>query len=101
MIIVNLTPHDIHVMNEQEKVVVVIKKSGKVARLETDKEITRIVDGVPFFSTKYGIPICLNADGEQVQFPEQKANIIYIVFWPVSCRIRTSRFMATRRTGAG
>lgn len=79
MNIVNLTPHDITIMNQNKEIVAVIKKSGKVARLETVSEITRIADGVPFFSTKYGIPICLGENGEQVQFPEQKANIIYIV----------------------
>lgn len=79
MLITNLTPHDITIMNEAKEVVAIIRKSGKVARLETDKKLIRVADRVPFFATKYGIPVCLGENGEQVQFPEQKAHIIYIV----------------------
>lgn len=79
MLIVNLTPHDITIMNEVKEVVAIIRKSGKVARLETDKELIRVADRVPFFASKYGIPVCFTQDGVQVQFPEPKVHIIYIV----------------------
>lgn len=88
--IINLTPHDITILNEQKEIVSVVPTSGKIARLDSDKElITAQQQGlfeskIPFFATKYGIPYLSKVDKkgnelERVQFPTTKENIIYIV----------------------
>jgi hypothetical protein len=79
MNIVNLTPHDITIMNEEGETVRVVLASGNVARLDSDKEIVNRRDGIDFYHTSYGIPVCLNSSGKSVQFPEQKRNTIYVV----------------------
>jgi len=81
MNIVNLTPHEIVILNEQHEIVKKIPASGKVARLETEKEVAGVslVPGVLFFRTKYGIPVCMSKNNEQVQFPEREDRTIYIV----------------------
>lgn len=81
MKIINLTPHDIQIMNEDKEIVKIIPPSGKVARLESEKEIvgTSIFPGILFFKTKYGIPVLLNEFDQTFQFPPQTENKLYIV----------------------
>ncbi len=82
--IINLTPHEITILNEFKTVVMVVPPSGRIARLDSDKELLNSQKSgifqhpIPFFVSKYGIPICLK-DGEQVAFPEEQTGIIYIV----------------------
>jgi hypothetical protein len=60
MNIVNLTPHSITILNEAKEIVQVVSRSGKVARLDINKElIPAQKEGyfnhkIPFFFTKYG-----------------------------------------------
>lgn len=85
MKIVNLTPHSINILDENGNEVMLIEPSGKLARLESEKELIMaqrdrlFKHDIPFFITKYGIPVLLNALKQPVQFPEQKESIIYIV----------------------
>lgn len=93
MEIINFTPHDINIYNEDGiKIITIIKPSGKVARLDSDKEKYPETIGkqiflqhkIPFFLTKYGIPYLVKTDEkgnelERVQFPLQRDDVIYIV----------------------
>jgi hypothetical protein len=90
MNIVNLTPHSITILNEAKEIVQVVSRSGKVARLDINKElIPAQKEGyfnhkIPFFFTKYGIPYLVKLDEEgneieRCQLPGQKEGIIYIV----------------------
>lgn len=67
-----------------------ITRSMKVARLDSDKELINAQkwgiwnSPIPFYRTKYGIPILINIndEGEEIsrsQFPEMKEGTIYIV----------------------
>ncbi len=86
MQIINLTPHDITILNEDKEVVKIIPKSGKIARLDSNKERVNIFEmgkvlSIPFFVTQYGIPILLSLTDEkyQAQLPKMREDIIYIV----------------------
>jgi hypothetical protein len=94
--IINLTPHDITILNQEREVVEVILRSGKIARLDISKELivsqkeklfshhVPLTSHIPFFVTKYGIPYLstIDKDGKEIkriQFPERKEGTIYIV----------------------
>ncbi len=79
MKIVNLTPHSINIVDEYYKVIKTIEPSGKIARLETERQILRQVDGISFFVTKYGVPVLATLLDKKIQFPQEKEGIIYIV----------------------
>lgn len=92
MEIINLTPHDISILNEDLELVEIIERSMKVARLDTDKNRYPETAGkqiyrnhkIPFFLTKYGVPYLAKIDKqgnevERVQFPALQDDVIYIV----------------------
>lgn len=97
MKIINLTPHEITILNKKKEIVLVVPTSGKIAQLDSDKELIKeertyhldkddkIIEGlISFFSTQYGIPFLSKVDkeGKEVNrnqlLPIDK-NIIYIV----------------------
>jgi len=84
MQIINLTPHDITILNEQKEVVKTVLKSGKVARLDSDKIRIPTINSpnnIPFFETRYGIPVLLSLEDKNYRalLPERKTDVIYIV----------------------
>jgi hypothetical protein len=88
MRIINLTPHNINILDFDERTVITVPRSMKVARMDSDKILqTRPfcqAFDFPMFNTKYSTPYLakINDKGEELerlQFPEQKPDIIYIV----------------------
>lgn len=92
MEIINLTLHDINILNEDLELVEIVEPSMKIARLDSDKDCYPETIGkqifkkhkIPFFLTKYGIPYLAKIDEqgkelERVQFPSLQDDIIYIV----------------------
>lgn len=85
---VNLTPHEVVIMDDKKEVVRRVPKSGLQARLDTERGLFSIAeDGVMFFDVIFGKPILLDEDGQialdtnkkPVAFPEQTQNTILIV----------------------
>lgn len=86
MEIINLTPHDITILNEEKEIVQVVPQSGKFARLCSEKESISRWDicqsNIQFFITRYGAPNLLDENGEEYRFPEYETGTIYIVSGP-------------------
>lgn len=85
---VNLTPHEVVIMDDKKNVVLRVPKSGLQARLDTERRLYSIAeDGVMFFDVIFGEPVLLDADeqivldatGCRALFPEQKPDTILIV----------------------
>lgn len=72
--LINLTPHAIMVVNDEEENILTIEPSGNVARVtqSTEQLATVTVDGVV-------IPVTQNTYGELVNLPEEKAGVSFIV----------------------
>ena len=70
MKLVNLTPHVINVLNQDEVPVMDVAPSGEIARVASSSVKTGEIDGVPFFETELGVP-------EGVPSPSD--GVIYIV----------------------
>jgi hypothetical protein len=69
--IINLTPHEINIFNENgDELVMSVEPSGTIARIATERERIMYILDVPIFITKTG-----QAEG----LPEPKPGIIYIV----------------------
>ena len=66
MKIINLTPHDIHVLSIDGGTRV-IKKSGKSARVYQDRQVYKVEGKIPFTVTKFG---------EVKNLPEPRENTI-------------------------
>lgn len=97
MKIINLTPHEITILNEEKEIVMVVPMSSKIARLDSDKELIKeektyhlnkddnITEGlISFFATKYGIPFLSKVDKEgreisRSQLLPVNKDVIYIV----------------------
>ena len=83
--IINLTSHDINILDVSWELVETIKRSMKVARLDSDKILADNYNlPFPMFYTKYGIPYLAIIDEQgkelrRVQFPPYRDGIIYIV----------------------
>ena len=67
--IVNLTPHEIVVFNEQNEIIFKFPSEG-IARCKTDKSIVGYLNGVPVKKTRFGI-----IEG----LPQAQKGVAYIV----------------------
>lgn len=72
MKLVNLTPHQVNILNEDKMLVKVIEKSGEVARCSVTKKSVASEDGIVFYETVFG---------EVTGLPEKSDahDVIYIV----------------------
>jgi len=70
MNIVNLTPHELNVFNEDGQSVATIPASGQVARISVERKQIGDINGIPLFETKIGEPTGL---------PERQPDAIYVV----------------------
>lgn len=76
MNIINLTPHSINIHNEDERLIMTVEPSGKIARIGTTTVKTGHVGNVPLFETKVtGEPVVVG----DTPFPEEQLDTIYIV----------------------
>lgn len=61
MNVVNLTPHDVRIVNEAGEVVKIYPKTGQVARIDSKQVSNGDIDGVPCVKTAFTAPIDLPA----------------------------------------
>lgn len=52
--IINLTPHQINIYNEEKELVTEVAPSGVVARVSVKRGRKGAIDGIPLFVTAYG-----------------------------------------------
>jgi hypothetical protein len=67
---VNLTPHAINIYNSEKQLVMTVPPSGAVARVQTQRKLSAVYDGVEIYRTQYG-----NVEN----LPAPQKDTIYIV----------------------
>jgi hypothetical protein len=77
--IINVTPHDVKIVDDTGAVVEVFPASGFAIRLASETKQIGTVAGVPLTSTVYGEPVLITPDGEQVALPAQEEGKFFIV----------------------
>jgi len=82
MKIVNLTPHDVVIVNDNSEEIKRYPASGQVARVNTQAEPIGEVDGIQVVRTKYG-----DVDG----LPDKQPDTVYLVSLVVAQALRGSR----------
>jgi len=80
--VINLTPHDVVIVNENGEEIKRYPASGNVARVNTQSELIGEVDGIQVVRTKYG-----DVDG----LPDKKPDTVYLVSLVVAQALRGSR----------
>jgi hypothetical protein len=95
MNLVNLTPHAIHMMNENNDVIFTIPRSGQVARCETRRVMTGKIHitydndmGELYIAT---LPINKTEYGQVTGLPEPEVGTYYIVSAIVAQAVRGQR----------
>ena len=68
--LVNLTPHEVVVLNDANNVVLRVPPSGQVARVSAQEKVVGTINGVPLVKTEYG---------EVQGLPDPQQGTIYIV----------------------
>ena len=69
MELINKTPHDITILNEDGQVVRVIEPTGEAWRLEEEITFSHYEDGIPVTESRY---TCID-------LPQERENVAYIV----------------------
>lgn len=70
MTIVNLTPHTLNFLDEENKPVLTVEPSGQVARCKVNRKTVNTINGIPVNKTVFG---------KVENLPEKKEGTIYIV----------------------
>ncbi|MED4172576.1 hypothetical protein P4631_09025 [Halalkalibacterium halodurans] len=68
--VVNLTPHDVNVYDDDDNVIATYPATGQTARVETKTETVGEINGVPVVTQTYG---------EITGLPDRKPNTVYLV----------------------
>jgi len=79
MNIINLTPHDINLLLEDD---VIVFKSKGIARVQQKEALDEYFDRVPIYKNKYG---------EVEGLPEEKDGVYYIVSFVVASALKDKR----------
>jgi hypothetical protein len=79
MNIINLTPHDVNLLLEDD---VIVFKSEGIARVQQKEIIDECFDRVPIYKNKYG---------EVEGLPEEKDGVYYIVSFVVANALKDKR----------
>lgn len=79
MNIINLTPHDVNLLLEDD---VIVFKSEGIARVQQKEIIDEYFDRVPIYKNKYG-----KIEG----LPEEKDGVYYIVSFVVASALKDKR----------
>ena len=79
MNIINLTPHDINLLLEDD---VIVFKSEGIARVQQKEALDEYFDRVPIYKNKYG---------EVEGLPEEKDGVYYIVSFVVASALKDKR----------
>ena len=68
--VVNLTPHEVRIFDDNGNEILCIPPSGQVARIKTEQTVIGYINGVPVVKTVFR---------EVLNLPEPKPNTIFIV----------------------
>lgn len=79
MNIINLTPHDVNLLLEDD---VIVFKSKGIARVQQKEVLDEYFDRVPIYKNKYG---------EVEGLPEEKDGVYYIVSFVVASALKDKR----------
>lgn len=79
MNIINLTPHDVNLLLEDD---VIVFKSEGIARVQQKEVLDECFDRVPIYKNKYG---------EVEGLPEEKDGVYYIVSFVVANALKDKR----------
>lgn len=79
MNIINLTPHDVNLLLEDD---VIVFKSKGIARVQQKEALDEYFDRVPIYKNKYG-----KIEG----LPEEKDGVYYIVSFVVASALKDKR----------
>lgn len=79
MNIINLTPHDVNLLLEDD---VIVFKSKGIARVQQKEALDEYFDRVPIYKNKYG---------EVEGLPEEKDDVYYIVSFVVASALKDKR----------
>jgi len=80
--VINLTPHDVVIVDDSGKEIKRYLASGQVARVNTQAEPIGEIDGIQVVRTKYG-----DVDG----LPDKQPDTVYLVSLVVAQALRGSR----------
>ena len=79
VVVVNMTPHDVTIVDGNGAQVRVFPRSGQTVRCQSTTEVIGDIDGIPMTRTVFGEPTIINADGTESALPEQKEGTVFIV----------------------
>lgn len=79
MDIINLTPHEINIYNDNKSLVVSVPPSGELVRVNVLREKVEIEDGIEFYKTVVG---------EVTGLPAKKKDTIYIASGMVRSHVK-------------
>jgi len=68
--LVNLTPHEVVILNDQNDILLRVPPSGMIARVDATEELVAEINGIPVYKVSYG-----NIQG----LPEPEPNTVFIV----------------------
>lgn len=77
--IINVTPHDVKIVDDMGAVVKVFPASGFAIRLASETKQIGTMDGVPLTTTVYGNPVLITPEAVQVALPAQEEGEFFIV----------------------
>ena len=70
--IINMTPHDVTIVDANGAKVRVLPRSGLTIRCQSKTEVIGDIDGIPMTRTAYGTLTVVNAaDGLELEMPER------------------------------
>lgn len=104
-VIINMTPHDVTIVDANGARVRVFPRSGLTIRCQSKTEVIGDLDGIPMTRTAYGTLTVVNAaDGLELEMPEREEGIFYIVSSLAAQAARRDDFLVPSesvRDGAG
>ena len=75
--IVNMTPHDVTIVDANGAQVRVFPKSGLTIRCQSKSEVIGDIDGIPMTRTAYGTPTAVNSyNGIELGLDERESSAI-------------------------
>ena len=92
--IVNMTPHDVTIVDANGAQVLVFPRSGLTIRCQSKTGVIGDLDGIPMTRTAYGTLTAVNSyNGIEFELPEREEGIFYIVSSLVAHAARRDDFL--------
>lgn len=78
MEIINMTPHAVTLMDNENTIIKVVAPAGMTIRLTQETEVVGSLDGIPLTRTKYGDPLVVSEEGTSAM-PAVEEGVYYVV----------------------